>query len=95
MSRPIQVYLDERDHKRLSAFAKTRGWTKSQAIRAAVRAMTRSERDDSILSLSGIIDGLPPDLSANFDRYLNETYVAERPRPYRPDRRKPRQAVRR
>jgi hypothetical protein len=61
MSKPLQVYLDEADLERLDAFARERGWTKSQAIRAAIRALTRPPAED----------------------YLNETYVAETPAPYR------------
>jgi hypothetical protein len=38
---------------------------------------------DPLLGLSGDIDGLPPDLSANFQRYLDETLVSE---PLAPDR---------
>ncbi len=83
MSRPLQVYLDERDLERLDAWARRRGWTKSQAIRAAVRALTRQPGEDPLLELSGDIDGLPPDLSGKFERYLSETFVAERPAPYR------------
>jgi len=94
MSRPLQVYLDERDLERLETWAEERGWTKSQAIRAAVRALTRLPAKDPILELSGDIDNLPPDLSANFKRYLNETYVAEPRAPYRA-RRRSRPAVRR
>jgi len=94
MARPLQVYLDDRDLERLDAWARERGWTKSQAIRAAVRALTRRPSDDPVLDLSGDIDGLPPDLSSRFDRYLNETFVAESPAPYRV-RRRSRSAVRR
>ena len=95
MNRPLQVYLDERDLERLDAWARGRGWTKSQAIRAAVRALTRRSTDDPLLDLSGDIDGLPADLSRSFDRYLDETYVAEPPAPYRARRRRTRTAVRR
>jgi len=35
---------------------------------------TTDPLDDPILELSGDLDGLPADLSANFDRYLNATY---------------------
>lgn len=91
MSKPLQVYLDEVDLERLENFARERGWTKSQAIRAAVRAMTRQSVSDPVLELSGDIDGLPADLSENFDRYLNETFVAEPPPPpYRVRRRRAR-----
>ena len=83
MPRPLQVYLDERDLERLAAWARDRGWTKSQAIRAAVRALTRRPDEDPLLDLSGDIEGLPPDLSHSFDRYLDETFVAETPAPYR------------
>ena len=94
MSRPLQVYLDERDLERLEAWAQERGWTKSQAIRAAVRALTRRPAKDPILDLSGDIDNLPSDLSVNFKRYLDETYVAEPRAPYRA-RRRSRPALRR
>jgi hypothetical protein len=52
MARPLQVYLDERDLERLDAWARERGWTKSQAIRAAVRALTRRPAEDPVLELS-------------------------------------------
>jgi hypothetical protein len=95
MTRPLQVYLDERDLERLDAWARERGWTKSQAIRAAVRALTRRPAEDPLLELSGDIDGLPADLSRNLDRYLDETFVAEPPAPYRARRRRARTTVRR
>ena len=95
MARPLQVYLDECDLERLEAWARERGWTKSQAIRAAVRALTRRPAEDPLLELSGDIDGLPADLSKNLDRYLNETFVAEPPALYRARRRRARTAVRR
>lgn len=96
MTKPVQVYLEEDDLERLEAFAHDRGWTKSQALRVAIRALTRRPADDPLLELSGDIDGLPPDLSENFDRYLNETFVAEPPPPsYRAGRRRPSKPVRR
>jgi len=95
MTRPLQVYLDERDLEQLEAWARGRGWTKSQAVRVAVRALTRRPADDPLLELSGDIDGLPADLSENFDRRLNETFVAEPQAPYRARRRRSRSPVRR
>jgi hypothetical protein len=94
MARPLQVYLDEQDLEQLEAWARARGWTKSQAIRVAVRALTRRSAPDPLLELSGDIDGLPADLSQNFHRYLDETFVAEPPASYRA-RRRARTAVRR
>jgi len=94
MTRPLQVYFDDRDLERLDRWARARGWTKSQAIRVAVRALTRQPAEDPLLDLSGDIDGLPADLSQHFDRYLDETFVAESPRPYR-SRRRPRARLRR
>lgn len=88
MPKPLQVYLDDADLERLEAFARERGWTKSQAIRTAIRALTRQPVSDPVLELSGDIDGLPPELSREFDRYLNETYVAEPAVAYRARRRK-------
>lgn len=93
MTKPLQVYVDEADLKRLEDFADARGWTKSQAVRAAIRALTRGPEEDPVLELSGDIDGLPPDLSAHFHDYLNETFVAEPPATYR--RRRTRKPVRR
>ena len=95
MARPLQVYLDDKDLERLEAWALERGWTKSQAIRVAVRALTRRPADDPLLGLSGDIDGLPADLSASFQRYLDETFVAETPAPYRTSRRRSAKPVRR
>jgi hypothetical protein len=94
MSRPLQVYLDDDDLERLDAWARERGWTKSQAIRVAVRALTRRPAADPLLELSGDIEGLPADLSAGFQRYLDETFVAETPAPHRA-RRRPGKPVRR
>jgi hypothetical protein len=95
MTRPLQVYLDDRDIQRLDAWARERGWTKSQAVRVAIRALTRRPVEDPLLELSGDLDGLPEDLSERFDRYLNETYVAEPPASYRARRRQSRSPVRR
>jgi predicted transcriptional regulator len=81
MTKPVQVYLDDDDFDRLDAFARARGWSKSQVIRAAIRALTRRSADDPLLELSGDIDGLPEDLTENIDWYLNETFVAEKPAP--------------
>jgi hypothetical protein len=89
MSKPLQVYLEEDDLERLEAFARQRGWTKSQAIRTAVRALTRPPAGDPLLDLSGDIDGLPADLSHELHRYLNETFVAKPPATYRARRRTP------
>ena len=95
MSRPLQVYLDEAELEKLEAWARARGWTKSQAIRAAVRALTRSEQSDPLLAASGMIDGLPRDCSEQFDRYLTESFVAETPASYRKGRRRARPPLRR
>ena len=95
MARPLQVYLDDDDLRRLEAWARRRGWTKSQAVRVAIRALTRPPAEDPLLELSGDLDGLPEDVSENFDRYLNETFVAEPPARYRARRRGSRSAVRR
>jgi len=87
MSKPIQVYVEDDELQRLENWARARGWSKSQAVRVAIRALVRSHaapQDTPLLSLSGMIaDGLPADLSENFDRYLNETYVSEGRTPYR------------
>jgi hypothetical protein len=82
MSRPLQVYLDDRDLARLEAWSRARGWTKSQAVRVAVRALV-SPSDDPLAGLSGMLDGLPTDVAEHFDRYLNETFVAEKAPDYR------------
>jgi hypothetical protein len=46
---------------------------KSRAIRLAVRTLTRPAATDPLLDLSGMFEGLPPDLSEHFDRYLSQT----------------------
>ena len=88
MTRPLQVYLPVRDLERLTSWASRRGWTKSQAVRVAVRALTKEEGADPLLNASGMIEGLPADLSAEFDRHLEETFVVKTPA-VRPPRRKP------
>jgi len=87
MNRPLQVYLDQRDLGALEAWARQRGWTKSQAVRAAIRALTRPPEEDPLLRLAGAVDGLPEDLSEKVERYLAETFVAKPSRPYRARRR--------
>jgi hypothetical protein len=87
--------LEEKDLARLEVWAAERGWSKSQAIRAAVRSLTRAPVEDPLLELSGDIEGLPADASTNLRRYLDETYVAEPSASYRPRRRRARPAVRR
>ena len=82
MPKPLQVYLDETEFRRLERWAKQRRWTLSQAVRAAVRALTRERDDDSLLAMSGMIDGLPADGAERFDTYLDGTYVAEPRAPY-------------
>ena len=77
MRRPLQVYVDREDLARLDAWAARRGWTKAEAIRVAIRALTRAADEDPLLGLSGMIQGLPPVASDRFDRYLEETFVAE------------------
>jgi len=94
MTRALQVYLDDHDLARLEAWARERRWTKSQAIRAANRALTRRHAKDPLLDLSGDIEDLPADLSASFDRYLSETFVAKPPVGHRA-RRRSRATVRR
>ncbi len=88
MTRPLQIYLDDSDFDRLEKWAGERGWTKSQAVRFALRALTRVPEEDPLLSASGMIDGLPEDVSVNFDHYLLETYVSEKTPRYRKTRRR-------
>jgi hypothetical protein len=79
MTRPLQVYMDEDDLRRLESWAQRRGWTKSQAIRAAVRVLTRERASDPLLDASGMIEGLPADLATRLDHHLEQTFVASRP----------------
>jgi hypothetical protein len=81
--KPLQVYVDDADLTRLEDWSRARGMTKSQAIRAAIRALTQRQGEDPLLSLSGMVhDRLPADVSEHFDRYLQETFVAETPASY-------------
>jgi|SRR5579859_6944200 len=98
MKHALQVYLDDPDFRELEAWSKRRGWTLSQAVRVAIKALTRpAKEDDPLLAASGMIEGLPTDLSERLDHYLDLTFVAERPVPYgRPTRkRRPKKALRR
>lgn len=83
MTRPLQIYLEDEEFDRLEKWAGERGWTKSQAVRAALRALTHAEEEDPLLAASGMIDGLPPDASTNVDRYLVEDYIAEKRASYK------------
>ncbi len=79
MSRPLQVFLEDRELERLEKWSRARGWTKSQAVRAAIRSLTRPKDEHPLLAASGMIadDGLPPDVSERLDHYLDQTFVAE------------------
>ena len=88
MSRALQVYLEDAEFQNLQAWAEERGWTLSQAVRVALKALTRPAGEDPLLAGSGMIEGLPTDLSARFDEQLNATYVAEPRAPYVATKRK-------
>lgn len=91
MSRPLQVYVDERELAQLEAWSRDRGWTKSQTIRVALRALTSPVDEDPLLAASGTIHGLPPNLSAQVGRALQETFVAtSKPRVRKPGTKTPR-----
>jgi hypothetical protein len=93
MTHPLQVYLDDADFRALEAWAEARGWTLSQAVRAALKALTRpAQAEDPLLAASGMVDGLPSYLSERFDENLNLTFVAEPPIRYGHEKR-PRRAA--
>ncbi len=94
MPKPLQIYLEEAELRKLERWSRERGWTKSQAVRAAIRALTSPRKEDPLLSASGMIadDGLPGDVSERFDHYLAQTFVAEKSPRYG---RHPRRRVRR
>jgi hypothetical protein len=87
MTKPLQIYLEDAEFERLDKWASERGWSKSQVVRIALRALTRAPEEDPILSASGMIDALPQDLSEHFDQYLQETFIAEKKSRYRKVRR--------
>jgi hypothetical protein len=89
MTKPLQIYLEDADFKRLDKWARERGWSKSQVVRIALRALTHIPEEDPLLSASGMIDALPENLSERFDRYLEETYIAENKSRYRKNRKRP------
>jgi hypothetical protein len=83
--KPLQIYLDDDDSARLEEWSRSNGMTKSDAVRLAVRALTRRRTvQDPVMSLSGMLhDDLPADVAERFDRFLQETFVAERPAAYK------------
>jgi hypothetical protein len=97
LSRAVAQELCEMDSKRRTRViprflgARAAG-QKSEAVRVAVRALTRPPSEDPLLGLSGMVHGLPRDASVRFDRYLDETFRAKRRSPLRtlPKRRKSR-----
>jgi hypothetical protein len=76
--KPIQVYLDAADLQCLESVSREHGWTKSEAVRIAVRGLARQPGADSLASIRGMVRGLPLDLSARFDTYLEETFDAKK-----------------
>jgi hypothetical protein len=70
--------MDEHELELLDEWARVRGWTKSHAVRMAVRALTRKREEDPLMKACGTIEGLPADLSERIDEYLGETFVAEK-----------------
>ena len=45
MSRALQVYLEDPEFEALRAWSKERGWTLSQSVRVAVKALTRTREE--------------------------------------------------
>jgi hypothetical protein len=78
MTHPLQIYIDAGELRQLEAWTRRRGWTKSQAVRVAIRALTRERGRDPLLDASGMIEGLPSDLSTDFDKHLEETFVVRK-----------------
>ncbi|MBP1597169.1 MAG: hypothetical protein H6Q05_2546 [Acidobacteria bacterium] len=81
MTKPLQVYMDEQELESLDAWAREHGWTKSRAVRMAIRVLMRSGERDPLMRAAGMIEGLPPDLSERVDEYLGETFIAEKAAP--------------
>ena len=77
MSHAVQIYLDDADYEALTNWVGEKGWTLSQAVRVALRALTRPKSSDPLLAASGMIEGLPADLSERVDQYLDLTFAAE------------------
>lgn len=72
----IQVYLGPADVRHLEAICEERGWTRSETVRVALRGLARHE-GDALSAVSGMVRGLPPDLSERMDAYLEETFEAD------------------
>jgi len=78
--KPLQVCLDDAQRARRDAWAGARGWTKSQAIRATVRALAGQGETDPLRALSGMIDGqLPAECHADSARDFATAGFAGRP----------------
>jgi Ribbon-helix-helix protein, copG family len=56
--KPLQVYVSEAELERLDAWSRRHGMNKSQAVRAALRTITREPGEDPLLAVSGSIQGL-------------------------------------
>ncbi len=82
MKKALQVYVDGAELERLERWARVRGWTKSQAVRVALRALLSTDEEEPLLMASGMIEGLPRDCGQQFDRYLEETFVAGTEAPF-------------
>jgi hypothetical protein len=42
MNKPPQIYMNDQELKFLDSWARKRGWTKSHAVRMAIRALTKA-----------------------------------------------------
>lgn len=72
MGKRVHSRLDDEGRAALEVWSAACGWTRSQAIRHAVRAFTSGDDvDDPLLRASGMINGLPPDASERFDAYVD------------------------
>jgi hypothetical protein len=78
MMKPLQVFMNEDELERLEVWTRERGCTKSYAVRVAIRVLTQGREEDPLLRACGMIEGLPADLSARIDDYLEESFVAEK-----------------
>ena len=94
--KPLQVYVEDEELEQFAKWARARRMTKSQAIRAAIRALVHAADAEPLLALSGMVhDRLPPDCSERFDHYMQETFVAEPPASYARSSRRTRSRSRR
>ncbi len=78
-NRPIQIYIRPEQHEMLRALAARRAVSVSQLVREGIdRLLTDIPiEEDPLWDIVGLVEGAPPDLAEQHDKYLAEWLAEE------------------